>query len=139
MHQPVGYVLHAVLLARGSQIAVLIPVGLQVIIDGGGHDEAPDIELPILVQQRSFNILLDDVGSLLASVLVVGADALDMGQVSAYVDTTASVGILARLYNPHFLAHLGVPYDVRAAIRIVINGSEAFEFLTVDSLSYVES
>jgi len=81
---------------------------------------------------------LNNVGPLLAVVLVIRTDALDVGQVTAYVDTTSPVGVLAGLDDPHFLTHLGVSDDIGGAVWVVEHGLESFEFFTVDSLGNVE-
>ena len=43
-------VFHIVLSAAGAQIAVLIPVALQVAIDGRGQGIAANVELAVLVE-----------------------------------------------------------------------------------------
>jgi hypothetical protein len=60
-------------------------------------------------------------------------------QVSADIDSTASVGVLSRLDDPYFLAHLGVPHDIRVAFGVVEDLGKAFELFTVHSFGNMES
>ena len=61
------------------------------------HHEAPDIELPALVQKRAVDVLLQDVRPL---PLVVRERVLDRIEVGANGDPAAAVGVLPRLDYP---------------------------------------
>ena len=107
MHKPVGDILEGELPATGPEIAIGIPVALQVAIDRAHEREASDIELTVLVQQRLLNILLYDVGTLYAIHSRVLDKTLDVVQVFAHLDAAPSVCVFARLHDPELLSELG--------------------------------
>lgn len=49
------------LLARGSDVAILVPVRLKIAIDAGEKHIHPDVELPFLVEERVVDVLLDNI------------------------------------------------------------------------------
>lgn len=60
MNELVAQVLHTELLARGSQIAILVEIAYQVSVDACQQPITPYVKLPLVYQQRVFNVLLDD-------------------------------------------------------------------------------
>ena len=62
MHISVRDILEREFSTTGSEIALWVPIALQISIDTAHHCEAPDIKLTILVEQWLFNVLLNDVG-----------------------------------------------------------------------------
>lgn len=91
-----------------AEVALLVPVALQIPIDGAHHGEAPDIKLPVLVQQGLLNILLNDVTAFVATGAGVVDKAFDLVEILAHGDATASVGILSRFDYPEVLAKFWV-------------------------------
>ena len=67
MNHAVCRVFHVVLSAAGAQIAVLIPVALQVAIDGRGQGIATNVELAVLVEQGTLDVLLNNEAASVAS------------------------------------------------------------------------
>jgi hypothetical protein len=56
-------VFHVVLAAASPQVAIYVPVALQVTVDGRGQCVAADIELSVLVEQGSLDVFLNDVAA----------------------------------------------------------------------------
>ena len=108
MNHSVGRVLDVVLAAARPQVAVLVPVALQVSVDRSCHSVAANVEFTILVEKGSLNVLLDDVAALVAVHLLCLDQLLDVVEVTADLDTTASVGVLARLDDPKIVAVAGI-------------------------------
>ena len=131
-------VLRVVLSACGSQVAINIPVALQVAIAGNCHGVGSNVELSILVQQWLLHVLLNDVRSLPPIDVGLIDQAFDMVQVSADLDTTSSVGVLTRLDNPHGGSQFGVLLQVSIIGWIVVHLCEFGEFPIMLSLLDVE-
>lgn len=100
MNHPVCRVFEIVLTAARPQVSVRVPVGLQISIDCRAGRETPDIELPIFVEERLLDVLLDDVAAPMSVNHVSLDETLDMIEVAAHLDTTASICILSWLHNP---------------------------------------
>ena len=66
MDHPVLVILSCVLSGASPQVAILVPITLEVAVDCGGECVAPDVELAILVEEGLFDIFLHDIGSFLA-------------------------------------------------------------------------
>ena len=49
MDHTIGRVLDIVLTTGGAQVTILVPVALQISVDGGGQSVASNVEFPILV------------------------------------------------------------------------------------------
>ena len=69
VHHFVAEVPYGVLLAGGAHIPLLVPVALQLAIHTGHQQEAADVKLAFLVQQRVFYIFLENEGLLLPIVM----------------------------------------------------------------------
>jgi hypothetical protein len=106
MDVSVVHVSEAELSGTCAEVALLVPVALQIPVDGAHHGEAPDIKLSILVQQGLLNILLNDVTAFVATGVV--NKAFDLVEILAHGDATASVGILSRFDYPEVLAKFWV-------------------------------
>lgn len=100
MNHAVRCILDVVLSTTGSEISVLVPVGLQVSVYCGRKEETTDVELSILIKQRLLNIFLYDVTTSVAVNLLRLYQRLNVIEVTADLDATASVGVLTRLDNP---------------------------------------
>lgn len=79
-----------------------IPISFHDSIAAVQHHVVPDIELPSLVKEWSFYVLLKDVGLEGAVVmLLLGLeDGLDLVEVEAYCDSVATIGVLSWLDDP---------------------------------------
>ena len=107
MHISVGAVLETKLAAAGPEVALSVPVALQVAIDGAHKGEAADVELPALVQERLLDVLLDYVTPFDAVDIRIGHQTLYLVQITAHLDAKASVGVLSRLDDPEVPPELG--------------------------------
>ena len=61
MNKSVCNVLEIEVLAARAEVALVVPVTLQVSVDGGQQGVAPNIKLPSRVEKGLFNVLLYDV------------------------------------------------------------------------------
>ena len=61
MHISVGHVFQSELATACSEVSLCVPVALQISADGTHHSETTDVELPVLVQQRLFDVFLYDI------------------------------------------------------------------------------
>ena len=104
MNVPVGDVLKGELSAACSEVTLSVPVTLEVAANGAHHGEAPDVELPILVEQWFFDILLDYVTSFESIHICIANQVFDLIKVLGHLDATASVGVLTGLDDPQLLA-----------------------------------
>ena len=138
MNHAVRRVFQVVLPAASPQISVRVPVRLQVAVDGRAEGVAPDIELPVLVQERLLNVFLNDVAASVAVHLLRLDQALDVLQVATHLDTTASIRVLTRLHNPELVAVLGVLLEHLIVLRVVIRFLELEEFAICFALFDVE-
>lgn len=66
MDEPVRCVLEVELSARGSDVALVVEIGLDVAMLCREEGVSSDVKLPIFVQKRLFNVFLDDVRTFLA-------------------------------------------------------------------------
>lgn len=86
----------------GANIAVTVPISLHDAVAAVQHHVVPDIELPSLVEQWSFYVLLKDVGLQAAIVvLLLGLeDGFDLVEVETDCDSVATIGVLSRFDDP---------------------------------------
>ena len=78
MNIPVGDILEGELTATRPEIAISIPIALQISIYCCHKSKAPDIKLSVLVEKRLLNILLNDVTSLHTIDCLVLYESLNM-------------------------------------------------------------
>jgi hypothetical protein len=116
----------------------MIPVPLQVAIAGNCQGIGSNVKLSILVQQWLLHVLMNDVRSLPPIYVRLVYQALDMVKVSAHLDATSSVGVLAWLDNPHGGPQLGVLLQVGMIRGIVVDLCELGEFPIILTLLDVE-
>ena len=128
MYHTIGRVFQVVLATTRPKIAVCVPVRLQVSVLGRAESVAPNVELPILVQERLFYVLLNDVAAPVAVYLLCLNQTLDMIQVAADLDTATSVRVLSRLYDPELVAVLGVLPKHLVVLWVVVCLLELEEF-----------
>lgn len=139
MDHSIFVVLGAVLPRAGPQIPVLVPVALEVAVHSCCQRVGPDVELAIFVQEGLFDVLLDNVRSFLAVYLGIINDALNMVQVSADLDPSASVCVLTWLDDPHRVAIPGILCKLRLRPGVLVNFDEFLEFSIVFAFLDVES
>lgn len=61
MNKSVCNVFQIKILATRPEVTLVIPVTLEVAVDGGEQSVTPNIKLPSLVEKGLFNVLLYDV------------------------------------------------------------------------------
>ena len=123
-------VFHIVLSAAGAQVSVLIPISLEVAVDSRGQCIAADVELTVLVEQGTLDILLNDKAAPVATDMLSLDQLFYMIQITADLDATPSVSVLAGLHDPEAVAVLGVLLKHFVSLRIVV-GLHKLEELTV--------
>jgi hypothetical protein len=103
MDIPVGNILEGEFSAACSKIAFLVPIPLEITVNGAHHSEASNIKLTILVQQGSLNILLDYVTSFESIHIGIADEAFNLIEIFRYLDSAAPIGVLTRLDDPKLL------------------------------------
>lgn len=86
----------------------MVPVALQVTIDGAHKGEDSNVELSILVQQWLLDVLLNNVTSLVSIMVSILDQVLDVVQILYNCYTTSSVGILSWLHDPELSPQLWI-------------------------------
>jgi len=71
MDEFVGEFLNIEFSTAGSYVAFIIAEAFEVLVDTGHHSKAPDIKLPLLVEQRVVNVLLEDKGPIMLIPMAV--------------------------------------------------------------------
>ena len=139
MNHAIRRVFQVVLAATRPQIPVCVPVRLQVAVDRSAEGVAPDVELPILVQERLLNVFLNDVAAPMAVDLLRLDQTLDVLQVATDLDSAATIRILAWLHDPELVSVLGVLAKHLVVLRVVVCLLELEEFAICFALLDVES
>ena len=139
MNHAIRRVFQVVLAATRPEVAICVPVRLQVAVDRGAEGVAPDIELPVLVQERLLNVFLNNVAASVAVYLLRLDQALDVLQVATDLDSTSTIRVLARLHNPELVAVLGVLLQHLVVLRVVVRLLELQEFAICFALFDMES
>ena len=142
MDEPVGDVLQRELLATGPEVALSVPITLEVAVDGAHQSEASNVELPVLVQKRLLNVLLDDVRSLGTIHNSILDEVLDVVQVFTHLDTAATVGVLSWFHDPELFAELAQRVQDGLLVwvkRLMIQLLELEELRIVQTLLDMES
>ena len=119
MDHAIGRVLQIILATGSPQVAVLVPVALQVSIIRARQREAPNVELAILVKQGLLDVFLNDVTAFVTVDLLRLNQRLDVVEVATDLNATAPVRVLARLHNPERVAILGVFLQRFVILRVV--------------------
>jgi len=102
----VGNILEREFSAARPEVAIAIPVALEISIDGAHHRECPDVELSVLVQQRFLDVLLNYVRPPVAIHVHILDQTLDVIELFAHLNTTTSICVLTWFYYPQVLAKL---------------------------------
>jgi hypothetical protein len=103
MNKSISNILKVEVFATSPKVALIIPITLQVAVDRGQQSVAPDVKLPVLIEEGFLDVLLDDVGPLLSVNIGIRYDVLDLGEFSANLNATASVSVLTGLDYPNLL------------------------------------
>lgn len=119
MDHAVGGIFEIVLAAARPQVAVSVPVRLQVSVGCRAQGEAANVELSVLVKKRLFDVLLDDVAAPMPIDLLSLNETLDVVEVAADLDTTPSIRVLTWLDDPEPAAVLGVLLQHFVVLRVV--------------------
>lgn len=104
--------------AGSSHVSLPVPVSFEDAVAHRQQHVHPYIELATVVQQRIGDILLQDKCS---SGVLAGNSLLHRSKAIATGDTSASVGMLTRLYDPHSTASVSQ-----------LSLLEGFDKLTID-------
>lgn len=91
MHISVGYVLESEFTAACPQIPILIPITLQVTIDGAHQGEATNIKLSVFVEQWFFDIFLNYIASTIRITISNSDEVLNVLKITTYLDATSSI------------------------------------------------
>lgn len=106
MHESVGHILEREFSAARPEVAIAIPIALEIPIDGAHHRECPNVELPVLVQQRLLDVLLNYVGPPVAIHVHILDQTLDVIELFAHLYATTSIRVLTWFDYPQVLAEL---------------------------------
>ena len=89
----------------GADVALAEPVGAHEAVQAGDQHVVADVELPPLVQQRVLDVLLDDVGLVVAVLvlLLLLEDVVQLVDLLNHHDAVAAVRQLPRLHDPDVL------------------------------------
>ena len=120
MNHSIRRVFQIILAAASPQIPVRVPVRLQVAVDSRAERVTPYVKLPILVQQRLLDVLLNDIAAPVAIDLLCLNQALDVIQIAADLDTATSIRVLSGLHDPELVAVLGVLLKHLIVLRVVV-------------------
>ena len=61
MDETVGNIFQSEFFATGSEVAISIPISLQITIDCTHQSKTTDIKLSVFIEKWLFNVLLNDV------------------------------------------------------------------------------
>jgi hypothetical protein len=100
VNQPVLHILNIVLATGSAQVPILVEIALHIAIHASRHGKQPDVKLPTFVKEGSFTILLDNKRPFFAVDHIVLHDLLNLGELAAHSDSTATIGVFTRFDNP---------------------------------------
>ena len=104
MDQLVSHVVEGVLTTTGTDVAVLVAVPFQTAVDAREKAKAPEIELPLVHEERVVDILLNDESSFAIFSCRPPDDLLHISDSLNDGDALASISILARFDDPSVLS-----------------------------------
>jgi len=142
MHVPIGHILEREFPRARPQVAVGVPVALEVAANGAHQGEAPDVKLPVLVQEWFLDVLLDYVGAAVAVHVCVLHQGLNVVDVAAHLDAAPTIRVLSWLHDPEVLAELGklIQESYTALVLcLVVELLKLEELWVVEALLDVES
>jgi hypothetical protein len=118
--ESVRNVFYVVVSAGGSQVALSVVVALQVPVNSLSDGKQTNIEFAVFIQKGFLAVFLNNVAALLSVNVGVRYNTLNLRKLLAHRDTTSSVRVLTRLYNPDAAAHCGELRQVRVVLWIVV-------------------
>jgi hypothetical protein len=104
MNKSISNVLQIEVLATCPKVALIVPITLEVSINSSQQSVAPNVKLPVFVEKRLLEVLLNDVGPLLAIDIGVRYDFLDLREFPADLNATAPISVFTGLDNPNLLS-----------------------------------
>lgn len=128
MNHAVRRIFEIILATTRPQVAILVPVALQVSIIRRRQGEASNIELAIFVQQGLLDVFLDDVTAFVTVDLLGLNQRLDVVQITAHLDAATPVSVFAWLYNPEGATVLGVLLQRLVTLRVVESFNKFLKF-----------
>lgn len=66
MNESISNIFKIEVFATCPKVALVVPITLEVAINCSQQSVAPNIKLPVFVEEGPLNVLLDDVGTLLS-------------------------------------------------------------------------
>ena len=100
----VCHVVEGVLTTTGADVAVLVAVPFQTAVDAREKAKAPEIELPLVHEERVVDILLNDESSFAIFSCRPPDDLLHISDCFYDGDALASISILTRFDDPSVLS-----------------------------------
>ena len=99
-------------------VSISIPISFYCSVDTGHHHIMSQIDLSLLIKKRSFNITLQNIGSIAAIRvnLFLFQNAFDILQSKAHFDALASIAVLSRFDNPCIFLFMFVVF---VSIRLI--------------------
>ena len=85
-----------------SDVSVFVKIPFDFSVNGCEHHVMPDIEFTFLIEKRSLDVALDDVGfgTTIGVLLLFFDDDFNFFEGQTHLDSISSVRVFARLYNP---------------------------------------
>ena len=117
MNERVRDIVQGELSRARPDIGILVAVPLKGTVDTGQHAKAPEVELPLVHQQRVVNVFLDDVGTVL--FICLSNDGLDIPERFDNSDPLASVCILTWLDDPGVLGGSVLPLYYCNSVTVI--------------------
>jgi hypothetical protein len=128
-------VLQRVLRRGRPDVALLVPVPLDPPVDARHHDVVPEVELAPVVEKRSFDVGLHDVGAVAAIVVLVSLpdDGFYFFKIKAHFDPVSPIAVFARFDDPGVVLFgpflLLVLVDLLGSLVVVLQKLEVFGVL----------
>jgi hypothetical protein len=91
-------------LATGSEIALIVPIPLQITIHSSDEGVTSNVELSIFIKQWLFNVFLNDIGSFLPIHICILDYVSYLLQLLAYLYAASSIRIFTWLNDPNSLS-----------------------------------
>jgi hypothetical protein len=103
MNKSISNILKIEVLATSPKVALIVPIALEVAINSSQQSVASNVKLSVLVEERLFNVFLDNVRPLLSVDIGVRYNLLYLREFPANLNATASIGVFSRLDYPNLL------------------------------------
>ena len=100
MYIPVVDILGSEFSTTGPQVAFLIPISLQVSVNRAHQGVTTNVELPVFIEQRFFDVLLNNVASFISVNKSVLNYVFDVFKFLTDLNAATSVRVFSWLYDP---------------------------------------